>query len=162
MDLRRLGIGEWIAALGGVALLVSLFLPWYGLDAACVRAPCPADSWSGWRALAVTDVVLALLAAAAVATCIVTAAQRVQAVPIAMDSLLVLAALGGVVLVLIRVSWTPDDAPERAVGLWLGLAGSVAITAGALIAMRDERRGIEPAPELEPVPPPQPPGGASA
>ena len=30
MDLRRLRAGEWVAAASGVALLVSLFLPWYG------------------------------------------------------------------------------------------------------------------------------------
>ena len=37
MDLRRLRAGEWLAAAAGVALVVSLFLPWYeigGVDPA--------------------------------------------------------------------------------------------------------------------------------
>ena len=29
MDLRRLRFGEWLAVAGGVALIVSLLLPWY-------------------------------------------------------------------------------------------------------------------------------------
>ena len=61
MDLRRLRAGEWIVALSGVALLGSLFAPWY------------AGGRTGWEALAANDVILALIAGAAVALWLITA-----------------------------------------------------------------------------------------
>ncbi|MBA3262912.1 MAG: hypothetical protein H0T69_10685 [Thermoleophilaceae bacterium] len=128
MDLRRLRAGEWLAAASGVALLASLFLPWYG----------PA-SVSGWESLAAIDVLLAFVAAAGVLLAIVTAAQSVPAVPIALSTLVVIAGLVGLVLVLFRVIDLPDGAIGRDWALWLGLAGAAGIVAGAALAMRDER-----------------------
>ena len=75
MDLRRVRAGEWVAAASGVALLVSLFLPWYGPSA------------SAWESLAAIDVLLAFVAASGVLLAIVTAVQRVPAVPIALSAL---------------------------------------------------------------------------
>ena len=131
MDLRRLRAGEWIAAISGIALLVSLFVPWYGAD--------DARTSSGFESLAILDVVLALIAAAAVALLLVTATQRLPAVPIAFSVFLCLGGLLGVVLVLIRVLDLPGDASAREWGLWLGLASAIGIVVGSLVAMRDER-----------------------
>jgi hypothetical protein len=130
MDLRRLGLGEWLVGLGGMALLVSLFLPWYDGGG---------DELSAWDALAVTDILLALIAAFAVLVWIVTATQRVPALPVALDGLLSLAALFGVLLVLYRVLSVPGEADGRAWALWLGLGGSLAILVGSWLAMADER-----------------------
>jgi hypothetical protein len=132
MDLRRLRAGELIAATGGAALFVSLFLPWY-------RGGGHGPDSTAWEALAINDVILTLVAAAAAALLLVTALQRVPAVPIAMDSLLTLLGFIGLVLVLVRVAWPPGAADERAWGLWLGLAGALAIVVGGWIAMRDQR-----------------------
>jgi hypothetical protein len=131
MDLRRLRAGEWTAAASGAALLLALFLPWYSLDAGATA--------SGWTALAVVDIALAIIAAAAVALVFVTAAQRVPAVPIALDALVALAGLIGVVLVLVRALDLPDGATGREWAIWLALAGSLGIVAGGVLAMRDER-----------------------
>jgi hypothetical protein len=128
MDLRRLRAGEWMAAASGVALLVSLFLPWYR-----------PDGLSGWESLAAIDVLLAFLAASGVLLAIVTAGHSVPAVPTALSALVVIGGLVGVVLVLFRVVAIPDEASGREWGLWLGLAGAVGIVAGAALAMRDER-----------------------
>jgi hypothetical protein len=157
MDLRRLRAGEWVAAASGVALLVSLFLPWYE----------PASP-SGWESLAVIDVLLALLAGSAVLLAVVTAAQSVPAVPVALSALVTIAALFGVLLVLFRVLDVPDGAVGRQAGLWLGLAGAAGIGTGAALAMRDERlsapngytdltgRPAPPPPELKPITAPRP------
>jgi hypothetical protein len=131
MDLRRLRAGEWTAAASGAALLLALFLPWYSLDAGATA--------SGWTALAVVDIALAIIAAAAVALVFVTATQRVPAVPIALDALVALAGLIGVVLVLVRALDLPDGATGREWAIWLALAGSLGIVAGGVLAMRDER-----------------------
>lgn len=127
MDLRRLRTGEWVLAAAGVALLVSLFLPWYS------------PGLSGWEAFTVLDVVLALIAASAIAVLPVTATQSVPAVPMALDSLVALLGIAATVLVAVRALVLPDAAAGREWALWVGLAGAAGVAAGALLAMRDER-----------------------
>jgi hypothetical protein len=159
MDLRRLRVGEWVAGLSGVALFVALFLPWYEGEPIRLTA---------WEALAVNDVILGAVAAAAVAMVAVTATQPVAAVPIAFQSLLALGGLVALVLVLVRVLWLPDLAETREWGLVVALAAATGIAGGALIAARDERlsrRGRHtdatgkpgpPPPEIEVLPAPRP------
>jgi hypothetical protein len=162
MDLRRLRVGEWIAALAGLVLLVSLFLPWYG-----------EPNTTAWEALAVNDLLLAVFALFAVAVLIVTAIQPAPAVPIFMDALVALAGMVASVLVLVRVGFLPDGADSREAGLWLGLAGALGVAAAGWISMRDQRLSrpgrptdltgrpvAEPA-EVELLPPPGPPGAES-
>jgi hypothetical protein len=173
MDLRRLRAGEWIAALGGAALLASLFLPWYERPAAtCIQIvgqDCPGPArFSAWEALAANDVILALAAAAAIALLVVTATQRVPAVPIALAGLVTLAGIVGLVIVLVRTAWLPDVDADRGPALWLGLAGALAIVIGGWLAMHDERlskpgrptdatgRPGPPPPEVEAIPAPRP------
>ena len=159
MDLRRLRAGEWITALGGVALIVALFLPWYDEGA---------GSPTGWESLAILDVILAIVGVAAVLVVVVTAVQRSPAVPLAMEALVCLAGFIALVLVVVRTANLPGDADGREIGLWLGLASVLVITAGSAIAMRDERLSTEgrqvdltgrptPAqPEVELISPPAP------
>jgi multisubunit Na+/H+ antiporter MnhB subunit len=143
MDLRRLRAGEWVAAASGVALLVSLFLPWYG-----------PESRTAWESLTAIDVLLAFVAASGVLLAIATATHAVPAVPIALSALVTFAGIFGVLLVLFRVLDLPDGATGREWALWLGLAGAVGIVAGAVIAMREER-AIEAAPvKVESLPAP--------
>jgi hypothetical protein len=129
MDLRRLRAGEWVLGAAGLVLLVDLFLPWYG-----------DPSLTAWESLTVLDVILAALALIALAIPVVTAAYRVPALPLALQSLTTLLAIGILVLVVGRVLNLPGDASDREWGLWLGLAATVGIVVGGLLAMRDERR----------------------
>ena len=72
MDPRRPRPGELVAGAGGALLLISTFLPWFGLDSA-VRLPGRAavtvrgDGVSAWHAFALVDIVLLLAALAALA-----------------------------------------------------------------------------------------------
>jgi hypothetical protein len=144
MDLRRLRAGEWVAAASGVALLVSLFLPWYE------------PSTSAWESLAAIDVLLAFVAASGVLLAIVTAVQRVPAVPIATSALVAISGGFGVLLVLYRLIDIPNGAAGREWALWLGLAGALGIVAGAFIAMRDEIRPGATRPDIPAIPAPRP------
>ena len=150
-------MGEWVGAASGVALLVSLFVPWYeGPDR------------SAWEALAALDVLLALVAAAAVALLLVTAAQSVPAVPMALSIFVAFAGMLAVLLVVLRLLDLPGGVEGRAWGLWLALAAALGIVAGALLAMRDERpsptgghtdhagRPVARAPEIELIRAPRP------
>ena len=131
MDLRRLRAGVWIPALGGAILLDGLFLPWY--DEGAVDP-------TGWEALTLIDVILALVAIAALLVPVITAQQRTPAVPLAMDALVDLAALVAVILTLVRVLNLPGDASGRMLGLWLGLLGALVAFVGGGLAILDERR----------------------
>jgi hypothetical protein len=144
MDLRRLRVGEWLTAVSGVALLASLFLPWYGPDSA-----------TGWESLTAIDVLLAFVAASGVLLAVVTATQPVPAVPIALSALVSLIGLAGVVLVLLRALDIPDWAGSREWGLWLGLAGALGIIAGAMLAMREEVLPGAKSVEIEEIPAPR-------
>jgi hypothetical protein len=150
MDLRRLRTGEWLAALSGVALLASLFQPWYEVGRA-VSATA-----TGWESLDVLDILLALVAASGVLLALVTANQRVPAVPVALSALVALVGGLGVILVLIRVLDLPNWAGGREWGLWLALAGAVGIVAGSLLAMREEIRPGAEAIHIESLPAPRP------
>jgi hypothetical protein len=148
MDLRRLRAGEWLTAASGVALLVSLFMPWYTVGDA-------ADA-SGFESLAAIDVLLGLVAASAVLLAVVTAAQREPAVPIALSALVALAGMLGVLLVLFRVVDLPDGAGGRDWGLWLSLATAAGIVGGAMVAMRAEVHPGAARTEIEAIPAPRP------
>lgn len=161
MDLRRLRAGEWITAVSGAVLFASLFLPWYGAGAA------GGGSQTGWESLAALDIVLALIASSGVVLLVVTATQRVPAVPIALSVFVTLAGMLAVVLVLIRVLALPEGADGREWGLWPALAGALGIVAGGVAAMRDERpspagrhtdltgRPVAAPPEIETIPAPR-------
>jgi hypothetical protein len=145
MDLRRLRAGEWILALSGVVLLVSLFLPWYR------------PSLTAWEALAVNDVILAIVGLAALAALVATATQRVPAVPIALEAMVAALGVVALLLVVVRAIWLPDAADQRDYGLWIGLAGAVGMAVGGWIAIRDERMPAAPKrPEHDPLPAPPP------
>ena len=160
MDLRRLRVGEVVLALAGVVLLASLFLPWYE------------PSLTGWEALGVIDVIVALVAASAISVAVATAFFRVAAVPIALDAIITWLGLLVLLLVLVRVLDLPDGATGREPGLWLALTAAAGIFAGGAVAMRDERLSLEgpytdptgrpvpKPPDVEPLPAP-PPGAAS-
>jgi hypothetical protein len=157
MDLRRLRAGEWLLALSGAALLVSLFLDWYHAGSSGV---------SGWEAFTVIDGILAVVAVIALAAVVLTATQPTPALSISLESLTVPFGLLAAVLALIRVLDQPDLPPgyDLAAGAFIGLAGAVGVFASALIAMRDERldpstdatgRPVASQPEVELVTPPR-------
>ena len=128
MDLRRLRPADWVAGLGGVLLIVSLFLPWYGDPSA-----------SGWEWFRAVDVILAGLALVGVALALASLTQRTTAVPIALAAFSILAGLIATILVVGRVLNLPGDADSREIGLFLGLVGALAVFLGGYGASRDER-----------------------
>ncbi len=190
MDLRRLRIGEWITGGAGLLLLVALFLPWYEIGGGIVSGP-PDEldaHASAWDAFTILDVLLALGALAAIAVIVVTAVQATPAVPLALQSLLTILAALLLVLLLFRLADPPDvtflessDGPgarsdvtdiNRGTGAWLGLVAMLGIFAGALIALRDERRApagrhtdltgipVDSPREIETLPAPRPEAGS--
>jgi len=137
MDLARLRFGDWVMGIGGLAVLLVMFLDWYE-----VPTVVGVIGFNAWESLAVNDVILAVAAVMALTAFVLTAVQPTAAVPLALASLTTLVALVALVLVVIRVIWTPDIAgvdTDRAAGVWLGLVATSVLAAGCLASIRDER-----------------------
>ncbi len=131
MDLRRLRAGELVLAAAAAAALVSLFLPWYGVEGG--------GSLTGWRALTVVDVLLAACALAALGAVVLTAVSASPSPSIASEALLTILCLVGLLVLFVRVLALPEGFSDRLGGQWLGLAAVLALAGGALLAIRDER-----------------------
>ena len=142
MDLRRLRAGEWLALAGGVALIVSLFLPWY-------------EGATGYQALTVVDVLLTLLALLALSLPVLQATRDSPALPVGAAVLTASFGILGVLLVLFRLIDDPFAGAELRGGAWIGLAAAVAIEASGWMSLDNEHvRGLPPdiEPELRPAP----------
>jgi hypothetical protein len=135
MDTSRLTTGEVIAGIGGIVLLISLFLPWYGVsvDIAGISA---STSGSGWEALGFIDVLLFLISVAAIG---IVAARAAGSLPDDVPAPVILLGLGAlaVLLVLYRIIDIPvdGDVPDqvnlsRKVGVFIALIGSAAVAYG--------------------------------
>lgn len=152
MDPRRLRIGEWLTGLGGALLLASTFLGWYDPD--------PGAAVSAWEAFSVLDLLLALLAALAIGSAVMSAAHETPAISLALASLAALVGVFATIAVVVRLLAPPGDDVSLAAGAWLGLGAVLLTTVAAFVAMRDER--YPPAARVE-VPiehiPPPPEGG---
>lgn len=116
--------------MSGVALIVSLFLPWYTLGGSDANA---------WESMSVDDILLALTGLGGVAAAVAAAARPGTAVPI---HYIVLASIGGLLAVVLVVWRVIDPAPPADVGIgagaWLGLAAALGLAAGALRGAADE------------------------
>ena len=142
MDLRRLRAGEWLALAGGVLLIVSLFLPWYG-------------DVSGLEAMSIIDILLVLIAAVAITLPILQATQTSPALPVAFGVLTATTGAIGVLLVVFRLIDSPGEVGGVASGAWLGLASALALTVGGWRAIANEHvphLPPGPEPELRPAP----------
>jgi hypothetical protein len=161
MDLRRVRVWEWLTGAAGLVLLVSLFLPWYGLDNVKVGGAIPFDpttTATGWESFSVVDVLLALAALGAMALPVVAAMQRTAAVPQSLTALLMFFAVVAAVAAVVRLLNPPDVVTVlraagaeggyssgdridvmREVGVWLGALSALAIFFCDYRSMGDSR-----------------------
>jgi hypothetical protein len=132
MRLFRLRSGEIVAGLGALLLLVMLFLPWFG----------ERSGWSSLGWVALIPIVLAI--ACALALVVTTLTERDAAtIPVAIGVVAVPWSLLAVLAILVRLVAQPGEnaVVDVRTGAWIGLAGAVAILAGAWRAIGDERTG---------------------
>lgn len=130
VDLHRMRPAELLAAVAGLLLAVSLFLPWYEFSG--VRE-------DAWNALTVSEIPAALAAIGALALVFATVTRRSPAVPLAIAVLTATIGVVAVAVVAARAIALPAGASERCYGLWLGLAGTIGVLVAALLSLRDER-----------------------
>ncbi len=151
--------GRLLAGLGALALLVSLFLDWWGPSAAVGDFEGSDGGITAWNVFELIDILLAALALAVLGFAIEGFVRPGSSrLPAALA-----AAAGPIALVLIVVSLVNEplllkfsDAGLEA-GAWLALGGAVVMTIGSLLRYARisinvtprERTTREPAPETE-------------
>ena len=135
---------ELLAGLGGLLLLVSLFLPWYGPQD---RSLPVADDYTAWQALAVIDVLVAILAVPAILVPVLSLATRGPAKAIAIAVIASATGWLAILLVAVRLVFPPDGLDLR-YGAWLALAGALLAWVGSWLSMRDESTPGAVAPEI--------------
>lgn len=178
--MRRLRLGELVALVGAVTLLVMLFLQWYdvslprvdflaeGPNEAVMAATGDLGAHTGgWEAVGVwISCLLGIAIALGLGLAAATVTRRSPAVPVALGVLTwVVGSIVWIVL-LVRLLHEPGlglDLPGDAVTLrWPGYVGFLAATLipiGGLLSIRDERTD---APESAYTPPPPRPIPESA
>ncbi len=145
-----------MAALGGLLLLVSLFLDWYEEDVSGEKA-------TAWNVFEVLDLVLAAIAVASFATLVREIGVPLPKVRvIAAGALLPLALTAFVVVVSQLVNHPPAGIDRDAgVGAWLALAATAVMLAGAILAAARISLAVDVGPGDSEAPtvrqPPQPP-----
>jgi hypothetical protein len=157
MDTSRLTTGDIIAGVGGVVLLISLFLPWYGVSVD-IAGFSASESGSGWEVLGFIDILLFLISVAAIA---IVVARAAGALPADLPAPVILLGLGAlaVLLVLYRIIDIPTegDIPEqvelsRKVGVFIALVGAAAVAYGGW-RTNTETQGGRVAPAVPDSPP---------
>jgi FtsH-binding integral membrane protein len=143
LDPRRLRLGEIVAGVSGVLLLVFMFaLPWYGLTsnlretAANLGQP---TSWNGWNGLETLRWLLLVTIVAALALAYFQAVREGPAIPLTLSVIVTL--LGGLstVALIYRVLInSPAPTLDQRVGAYLGLVAAIGITYGGYKSMREE------------------------
>ena len=145
------------AGAAGLALLIVLFLPWYGASGTGVVSygPGAGPHVTAWQAFSVVNVLLALAACVAIALLMVTATASGPAKPVAFTVIATVTSAIAVLLAFWRLLDPPDLALGRRYGVWLGLAVTVLMFVASFAAMRDERTpgAVPPDVPRRPVPP---------
>ncbi len=191
MDADRLRTGELIAGVAGVALLIVMFLPWFGVDFGIGEAveeaqdlgfdvPDVEDSvnFNAWESFGFIDIILFLTAIVAVGMAVATAMARTVALPVAASAITTGLGFLATVLVVYRlIDPIGEGGVDRKFGLFLGLIAAAAIAYGGWRSMQEEgttfggeadrlqdRVGGDDGPPPPPPPPaaPPPPGGTGA
>jgi hypothetical protein len=118
---RRFDIGPVVLALGGILLLVGLFLDWYG-------------QLSAWDAFELTDLLLAALAVAAIVTAVGLVTPEADLLDRRVIPWIVGAAF---VIVAYEILNKPPAAggQELGTGAWLSFGGAVVMVIGAVLSL---------------------------
>src|SRR5918998_4501432 len=119
--MRRFDIGPLIVALGGLVLLVSLFLDWYGGETA-------------WGAFEVADVLIAALALAALVASIGVLAEDIAVLD---RRWLSIATIAAAVLVIAEIISPPPvvGGADPQEGAWLAFAAALVMLLGTVLSL---------------------------
>lgn len=132
MELNRLSAPLQAAGVASALLVLTLFLPWYGTE---VEGFAEVGSFTAWQSFALIDLLLLLLAGAALSVLAAAAGRRDLPLPAA--TLVASLGIAAFVLVAFRFLDLPFDGVERRYGLFVALLASIGMAVAGWVAMRD-------------------------
>ncbi len=133
MDSSRLSQGYLIAGIGGVVLLISLFLDWVSGVTIIVGAAGLSKGGNAWDVFSGVDILMALVGLSAILMAGAVTMGATIRTPANVPWILGLVGVGTIGWAL---GWDLENA-NAGIGGWLGLAGAVAIAYGGFAAGRD-------------------------
>jgi hypothetical protein len=156
VDTSKLGVGDQIAAVSGIVLLISLFLPWYGVDVNIAGVASASASATAWEALSFIDILLFVVALVAIG---VPVAKATGSLPDDVPGPMIVMGVGalGVLLVLFRLIDlpTPDIGGGvdfgRKWGIFVGLLATIGIAYAGWRASEEEPAATTPTPTAPPA-----------
>jgi hypothetical protein len=141
-----------LAAIGGIALLIVMFLPWFGPSGALERSfeearqiqeqfggpevPIPDVEENAWEAFGLADYLLLLTALGGVALAVMWLFRAPPVSPLAAGALVTGLGIASTAYVLYRVV-NPVADSARETGLFLGLGAAAGVALGGWLALRD-------------------------
>lgn len=149
MDTSKISFGEMVAAASGAALILFMFLPWYGVGGGSVDVPgsdsisTPGVNANAWEVLSYIDILLFLVAALAIALAVARAADSMPGgLPAPPGTIVLAAGALAVLLVLFRIVSVPGPDVEgfeigRKIGIFLSLIAAGGIAFGGYTAMNE-------------------------
>lgn len=169
--------GHMLAGAGGLVLLISLFLSWYGFDVGGSFGNSLGGAFSttvsGWQSFSMGDLFLALVALVAIAPAAFDLAGMELELPVPISTVAFAGGVLALLYIVYRIFEKPGpDVPEVPgvdfgidikYGIFVGLIGAGLIAFGSWRQMSEEDSGAAPAPgagipgAAPPSPPPPPP-----
>jgi hypothetical protein len=148
-----------LAGLGAIGILLSLFMPWYGIAVLiCNRRQVPAVTRTGWGSFSLIELALVLTAGAAIVLLLARMQSRPLKVPLRDGTMLGIAGVWSALLVAERWFDRPGDVCGTGFslkyGIFVAFAGAIALALGGIRHRRRERGPADVAvPPLEPTEP---------
>jgi hypothetical protein len=142
----RLSQGQMIAAVGGIALLVAMFLPWVGFSGPSIPSGVPvpggvdtSTSDNIWKASSI-DIYLAITGGVALLAVLMALTDSAEEFSFISAATFL---LGVVAVILVATFLTVDfpDGADRKVGAFVGLGAAIVIAIGGFRAMQEEVAG---------------------
>jgi hypothetical protein len=149
VDLGKLRRGELIAAVGGLLLLIALFIvDWYSAGASVtlplgttVSVQGDFGAWDGEGFLGfIANLIILAAALSAVGLAVLTATARTVTLPVAASALTATLGIAAVVMVLLRMIFQPgpNELIDLKFGILLALIASLIVSYGGWDSMKEE------------------------
>ena len=140
----RLSQGQMIAAVGGIALLVAMFLPWVGVSGPSLPSGLPggvdtSTSENIWKG-STLDIYLLITGVVALLPALLAITNSAEEFSFMSAATLLL----GVVAVILVIAFLTVDFPDgadRKIGAFIGLGAAVVIAVGGFRAMQEQVTG---------------------
>jgi hypothetical protein len=135
----RLSQGQMIAAVGGVVLLVAMWLPWIGAGGPTIPGVDTSTSENIWKG-STLDIYLLITGVVAILPALLALTDSADE----FSFISAAAFLLGVVAVILVIAFLTVDFPDgadRKIGAFIGLGAAIVIAVGGFRAMQEEVAG---------------------